>query len=227
MAIKAFARSLNEKGAEGELIKTFVFSLVTSVVIFGIAWWIKLRFVENFFPKYGYFLLFAVLSYSFLIPAVQHVRAYKQFNCMTGMMIGMTLGMVAGFLGGLYVGATNGMFIGGIFGMALGILVGTWTGGCCGIMGFMEGIMAGFMGGLMGAMTAVMLLNDHLRLAIAVIFVITTVILISLNYLIFRETREHDSHSKTHPLFIVIWTALLTLITLALMIWGPKSGLFI
>lgn len=227
MAVKAFVRSLNEQGAEGGLIKTFLYSLITSAVIFGIVWWIKLRFIENFFPKHGYFLLFAILSYSFLIPAVQHVRAYKQFNCMTGMMIGMTLGMVAGFLGGLYMGATSGMFTGSVFGMALGILVGTWTGGCCGIMGFMEGIMAGFMGGLMGAMTAVMLLNDHLRIAISVIFVITTVILLSLDYLIFRETRERDSHNKTHPLSIILWSGLLTTITLIMMVWGPKSGLFI
>lgn len=227
MAVKRFLHSLNEKGAEGELIKAFLYSIVTSVVVLGIFWMIELQFIENFLPRYGYFIFFAVLSYAFLIPAIQHVRAYKQFSCMTGMMIGMTLGMVAGFLGGLYIGSTNGMFIGGVFGMALGIVIGAWTGSYCGVMGFMEGIMAGFMGGLMGAMTAVMLLNDHLKLATGIIFVITTVILISLNYLIYGETRDHDSYNSLHPLFIIGSSTLLNTLTLLIMVWGPKSPLFI
>ncbi len=227
MAVRSFVKALNEKGAEGEIIKAFLYSLVTSAVVLAIFWFVKLRFVENIVPRYGYYLFFAALSYAFLIPAVQHVRAYKQFNCMTGMMIGMTLGMIAGFLGGLYVGATNGMFVGSVFGMILGIAVGTWAGSCCGIMGFMEGIMAGFMGGLMGAMTAVMLLNDHLHIAIAVIFAISAVILVSLHYLIYGETRQHDSYNKTHPLFIIALSAILIIATVLVMIWGLKSGLFI
>lgn len=223
----SFIDALNDKGAEGELIKTFFYSLITSGIIAGIFWFAKLQFVDGIISRYGYYFFFATLSYAFLIPAIQHVRAYKQFSCMTGMMIGMTVGMIAGFLGGLYIGSTNGMFMGGVFGMTLGIMAGTWTGSCCGIMGFMEGIMAGLMGGLMGAMTAVMLLNDHLRTAIAVIFVITTIILVSLNYLVYRETREHDSHDKIHLLWSIMASAALTSITIMIMVWGIKSGLFI
>lgn len=226
MAFQSFLKALNDGGAEGELIKTFLYSLASSAVVIALFWFVHLRFT-NFMPRYGYYALFAILSYAFIIPAVQHVRAYKQFTCMTGMMIGMTLGMIAGFLGGLYIGATNGMFMGSVFGMALGIAVGTWTGSSCGVMGFMEGIMAGFMGGPMGAMTAVMMLNDHLHPAIAIFFIIATVILVTLNYLIYGETRKHTSYDVLHPLFVILWSAFLTAITLGIMIWGPKSGLFI
>src|SRR3989344_5669060 len=117
MAYKEFIKSLNGDGVEGELIKTVIYSILTSAIVLGILYYIKLKTVESFIPKYGFYLFFAVLSYALIIPAIRQIRAYKEFPCMSGMMIGMTLGMISGFLSGILLGATNGMFIGGIFGM--------------------------------------------------------------------------------------------------------------
>src|SRR3989344_2313630 len=100
MSFKDFMKSLNNDKVEGELVKTVFVSLVTSFVILGILYFLRLRSVENFIPKYGFFLFFAVLSYSLILLSVKHVRAYKEFSCMSGMMIGMTIGMISGFLPG-------------------------------------------------------------------------------------------------------------------------------
>ena len=225
MAIKDFKKSLNEKGAEGEIIKTIFISLLTSFVTLSILYYFKLKYVSDFIPKYGYFIFFSILSYALILPAMRQIRAYREFPCMSGMMIGMTLGMIAGFLPGYFIGATNGMFYGGVFGMAIGILFGTWTGSCCGVMGFMEGIMSGFMGGLMGAMTAVMMLNDNLKIAGVIVFIICAVILIGLKYMVFTESREMERKHKDSEMFIIFWSFILTVITIWLMIFGPRSGL--
>jgi len=226
MSVKEFVKSLMKEEAEGELVRTIFVSLVTSFVILGILYLLRLRYVENFIPKYGFYLFFAILTYALILPSVRYVRAYKEFGCMSGMMIGMTIGMVAGFLSGFYVGATNGMFVGGIFGMAIGIFFGIWNGKCCGIMGAMEGIMAGFMGGLMGAMTAVMMLNDNLKAAAIIIFLISGFILFGLNYMIYQETREIKRKHKDDEFFTVILSLILTAVTLWLMVLGPRSALF-
>src|SRR3989344_7404459 len=145
MGLKEFTKELNGNRVEGELVKTMLYSLITSAVVFGILYFFRLRSIDGFFPKYGLFLFFAVLSYALIVPAVRQVRAYGQLPCMSGMMIGMSLGMISGFLSGFYIASTNGMFIGSIFGMLIGISLGIWNGKCCGIMGTMEGTMAGFM----------------------------------------------------------------------------------
>ena len=56
--------------------------------------------------------------------------------------------------------------------------------------------MAGFMGGLMGAMTAVMMLNDNLKLATVLVFLVSAVIMIGLNYMIYQETRSFERKHK-------------------------------
>jgi hypothetical protein len=145
---------------------------------------------------------------------------------MSGMMIGMTIGMISGFLAGFFIGATNGMFYGIVFGIAVGIFMGVWNGKCCCIMGIMEGLMAGFMGGLMGAMTSVMLLNDHLKLASAIVFAISAVIMFSLNYMIYGEMKENKSEMKESHWIVVLLSAILTGITIWLMVYGPRSVLF-
>lgn len=227
MSVREFAKEINGSRVEGELIKTIAYSLLSSVVVLSFLYLMRLRFVENLVPRYGLFLGLAVLSYALIVPAIRQVRAYRQFACMSGMMIGMTLGMIAGFLAGFFVGATNGMFVGGVFGMFVGIIFGIWVGGCCcGIMGFMEGIMAGFMGGLMGAMTAVMLLNDYLKLAAGIVFVVCAAILFGLNYMIYNEMKQekrqrHEGHGWTIALSLI-----LTLATTWLIVYGPRSGLF-
>ena len=199
MTFKEFTKELNGKKVEGELIKTFFYSLITSVIIIAIAYFLFLRNNPDFIPKYSFYLFFAVLSYALIIPTFIHVKAYKEFLCMPGMMIGMSIGMVASFLSGFYIASTNGMFIGSIFGMTIGITFGIWNGRCCGIMGILEGIMAGFMGGLMGAMTAFMLLNDHLKASAVIVFLVSSLIIIGLHYMIYKETRENkEEHKKNH-----------------------------
>ncbi len=227
MTLKEFRSSLNGKDAEGEIIKTIFLSLLTSLVTLGILYYLKLRYVSDFIPKYGFALFFTILSYALILPAVRQVRAYKEFSCMSGMMIGMTIGMIAGFLPGFFIGSTNGMFYGSVFGMAIGILFGAWNGLCCGVMGFMEGIMAGFMGGLMGAMSAVMMLNDNLKIAGVIVFIICAVILFGLKYMVFTESRQMERKHKDSEMFIILWSFVLTVITIWLMVFGPKSGLFL
>jgi len=227
MSFKEFTKELNKKDkVEGELVKTIFYSLLTSVVLFGILYFMKFRYVYNFIPKYGFFIFFAILSYSLLTPTIKQVRAYNNFACMSGMMIGMTIGMIAGFLGGYFIGATNGMFWGSVFGVVLGISLGIWLGKCCGIMGIMEGLMAGFMGGLMGAMTAVMMINDNLKYATIFIFIISSIIMIGLNYMIYHETRESERQRKEDNFLIIVLSFILTAVTIWFMVFGPRSVLF-
>jgi len=186
----------------------------------------KLKFIEDFIPKYGFFLFFAALSYAFIIPSVRQIRAYSEFPCMSGMMVGMTTGMITGFLPGFYLASTNGMFVGSVFGMTLGILLGIYSGKCCGIMGVMEGIMAGFMGGLMGAMTAFMLFNDNLKPATLIVFLISGVIMLLLNYMIYKEMKNEERKKHEDHLFTILISFILMVITTWLMVFGPRSGVF-
>lgn len=225
MSFKEFIKELNGKRVEGELLKSILYSLLISFGLFAILYFARLQYIENFLPKYGFFLFFAILSYAIIFPSIRQIRTYGHFGCMPGMMIGMTTGMISGFLAGFFIGATNGMFYGIVFGMAVGIFMGVWNGRCCGIMGIMEGLMAGFMGGLMGAMTSVMLINDNLRIASVIVFAISAVIMFSLNYMIYREMRENKEEMKENYWLIVLLSAILTGITVWLMTYGPRSAL--
>jgi len=226
MSFKLFVKELNGNRVEGELIRTIFYSLLVSFGLLAILYFFRLRYIDDFMPKYGLFIFLAALSYAILLPSIRQVRAYKEFACMSGMMIGMTVGMISGFLAGFYVGATNGMFYGSIFGMLIGITFGVYNGLCCGIMGFMEGITAGFMGGLMGAMSSVMMINDHLKAASVIIFIISGVILISLNYMIYKETKESERQIKEDYAFIIFASLVLTSITSWMIIFGPRGGIF-
>lgn len=226
MTIKEFTKELSGKRVEGELIKSILYSLLVSFGLFVILYFTSLRNIEDFIPKYGFYIFFSILSYAVIFPSIRQTRAYGNFACMSGMMIGMTTGMIAGFLSGYFIGATNGMFYGLVFGMAVGIFMGVWNGKCCGIMGIMEGLMAGFMGGAMGAMTSVMLLNDHLKLASVIIFVVCSIIIFSLNYMIYKEMKENKREIKEDYGLIVVLSMILTGITILLMVYGPRSILF-
>lgn len=226
MVLKEFIKELNGSRVEGELVKTVFYSLISSFIIIGVLYKLIFNNISDFIPKYGFYLFFSAISYSLLLPAIRQVRAYKQFACMSGMMIGMTTGMIAGFMSGYYIGATNGMFVGGMFGIVIGSIIGIWMGSCCGVMGFIEGIMAGFMGGLMGAMTSVMLLNEHLKLATVAIAIFAGIISISLSYMIFLETKENERQRKEDYFIIMFITAIFMLITIWLMVLGPRSALF-
>lgn len=221
MSLKEFG----EKNLNG-LVKTIFVSLVTSFVVFLIAYFIRLKEVDSFLPKFGFFIFFAILSYAIIMPAFKKIRSYDGLACMPGMMIGMTMGMIAGFLPGFFVGATNGMFYGSVWGMIVGITFGVWSGKCCGLMGIMEGMMAGFMGGLMGAMTAVMMVNDNLRVAGIVVFLVSFFIVTGLNLLIYRETKEYANKFESDELFTVILSFILTTVTIWISVFGPRSALF-
>ena len=223
MSFKAFSKYISE---EENLVKTIFISLLTSFAVLALLYFFRLRYIENFIPKYGFFLFFAILSYSLILPSVKHVKRYMEFQCMSGMMIGMTIGMVSGLISGFYVGATNGMFVGSIFGMSVGIFFGVWNGKCCGVMGTMEGIMAGFMGGLMGAMTALMMFNDNLKYMAIIVFGISSITLLGLNYMIYAETREAEKKNKEGDFFTIFWSVLLTVLTIFIMVFGPRSILF-
>ena len=221
--VKEFIKSLSNEQVEGEIIKTIFVSLITSFIILAIFYFFKLRYIENFIPKYGFFLFLAILSYAIILPSTRQVRAYKELACMSGMMVGMTIGMIAGLLSGFYIGATNGMFYGSIFGISIGMFFGIWNGKCCGIMRIMEGMMAGFMGGLMGAMTAIMMFNDNLKAAAIVIFIVSTFIMFGLKFMIYKETREIERQHKDSEMFVIICSAILTVITILLSVFGPRS----
>lgn len=227
MSFKLFVKELNGNRVEGELIRTILYSLVVSFGLLALLYFFKLRYIENFMPKYGLFIFLAVLSYSVLLPSIRQVRAYREFGCMSGMMIGMTVGMISGFLAGFYVGAANGMFYGSVFGMLIGITFGVYNGLCCGIMGFMEGITAGFMGGFMGAMSSVMMINDHLKAASVVVFIVSSIILIGLNYMIYKETKENERQVKEDYIFTIFASLILTSLTSWMIIFGPRGGIFI
>jgi hypothetical protein len=226
MSFKEFTKELNGNRVEGELLRSILYSLLISFGLFAILYVLRLRYVDSFLPKYGFYIFFAILSYAVIFPSIRQIRAYGNFACMSGMMIGMTTGMMAGFLSGFFVGATNGMFYGIVFGMGVGIFMGVWAGRCCGVMGVMEGLMAGFMGGLMGAMTSVMLLNDNLKIASVIIFVICSIIMFSLNYMIYGEMKENKREMRESHWVIVLLSAILTGITIWLMVFGPRSALF-
>lgn len=226
MSFKEFIGKLMKDEVEGELIKTIFYSFLTSLATFGIFYALKLKDIENAMGKYGFFLFFAILSFAIITPALRQVKSYREFPCMSGMMIGMTLGMISGFLPGYFIGATNGMFYGGVFGMIIGMAVGVYAGKCCGVMGVMEGIMAGFMGGLMGAMTAVMMINDNLKLAGIVVFIVSAVIIIGLNYMIHKESTMLEKRGEIDQFATIVLSFILTTLTIWLMVFGPRSILF-
>ena len=226
MSFKQFTKELNGNRVEGELVKTIIISLIISLLTLAILYFVYLKNIPNIVSKYGFYLFFSALSIAFIMPTIKQVRTYKEFNCMSGMMIGMTSGMIAGFLSGYYIGATNGMFIGSVFGIFIGIAIGIWLGSSCGIMGAMEGIMAGFMGGIMGSMTAVMMINDNVKLAGIVVFLVSSVILIGLSYMIHKETNESERHVKEDYMFTIFASLILTSLTTLMMIMGPRGVLF-
>lgn len=222
-----FVQELNGKNVEGRLIRTFLFSVILSLFVATLFFFTLVPDQLRFLQRHAFFVALAVVSYSFIMTLVYQVRAYRQFPCMSGMMIGMTLGMLAGFLAGFFIGATNGMFWGSVFGMAVGICIGSWYGGnSCGVMGFLEGIMAGFMGGLMGAMTAVMMLSDHVEIAGVIVFCISAVILGGLSYMIYTETRSHETKHLPAMWKTALASGILTLVTEAFIVFGPRSLLF-
>lgn len=224
--VREFLNELNGKRVEGELVRAFAYSFIVCLIILGIAYFVKLREIPGFLDKYGLYLLLASISVGLISSLIRQVRAYKEFACMSGMMVGMSAGMISGFTIGVYLGATNGMFIGSVSGMVVGIFIGVWMGKCCGVMGIMEGLMAGFMGGLMGAMTAVMMINDNIKLAVLVVSIISWSILILLNYMVYIEMKENERQRKEDYTLILFLTIIIIGLVTWIMVYGPRSSLF-
>ncbi len=220
------SKDLNDflSGKNSRFAKSLFISLLVSFATFFVLYMLRLRYIDSFTQKYGFYLFFSILSYSIILSSLNLIRPYKDFPCMGGMMVGMTIGMISGFLPGFFIGATNGMFYGGVSGMLIGIVFGVWAGKCCGIMGIMEGIMAGFMGGLMGAMTAIMMFNDHLKASGVIVFLVSSVILGGLNFMIFKETKGIDRKYGDNLMNIVL-SFILTLLTIIFSVYGPRSSL--
>lgn len=226
MSFKNFISELNGERVEGSLYFTIFISLAISFLTFGVLYYLKLKYIENFIPKYGFFIFLLILSYSIIVSGIRQVSHYRQFSCMSGMMVGMTLGMISGFLPGFFMGATNGMFWGSVFGIIIGLIIGVWAGKCCGIMGIMEGLMAGFMGGLMGAMTSVMMINDNLKIAGILVFLVSATIIFCLNYMVYFEMKEVNEKVINFNFETIILSFLFTIISLVMVVFGPKGVLF-
>ena len=215
---------------EKSMLTTALSTLLFLIFVELVAYYGFFRTIPNFFPKYGYYILFLIVAIVSNAMALWHCRAYQHiFSCTTGMMVGMTIGMSAGFSIGMLVGATNGMFIGSAAGIIIGMLAGSYAGNCCGVMGIMEGMMAGLMGGLMGAMTSVMTINDRVIFMIPLLTISMLIILIGLMVMVYQEEirKKPDVHRKifTFLPFITVNFIILIAITF-LMVYGPRSLLF-
>ena len=215
---------------EKSMIKISFYTLIILVLTEAIAYFGFFKDIPDFFPKYGYYLIFLVISIVINSIAFWHIKAYRHvFACTTGMMIGMTVGMSTGFSIGLIVGATNGMFIGSLTGIIIGMIIGSYAGNCCGIMGVMEGMMAGLMGGLMGGMTSVMTLNDNIKYFVPLLIFSIFIILIGLIVMVYEEEIKKKNYVEYKGFQFLPFITVNFIITLALtflMVYGPRSFLF-
>ena len=215
---------------EKSMIKTGFYTLIILVLTEIIAYYGFFKDIPDFFARYGYYLIFLLISIVINSMAFWHIKAYRHvFACTTGMMIGMTVGMSTGFSIGLIIGATNGMFIGSLAGLIIGMIIGSYAGNCCGIMGVMEGMMAGLMGGLMGGMTSVMALNDNIKYFVPLLVFSIFIILIGLIVMIYEEEIKKKNYVEYKGFQFLPFITVNFIITLALtflMVYGPRSFLF-
>ncbi len=172
-------------------------------------------------------LILLILGVVLMLFSYYHILCYRSnLSCANGMMVGMTVGMMSGFLAGALVGATNGMFIGSVVGMFFGIVQGFALGRFCGIMGAMEGIMAGIMAGTMGAMLSVMMISDHLILFLYILFILCTIMVGALSYMMHREVGPTPIKELQVGFFeFAITSVFFTILVLLIMLYGPKSGI--
>ena len=59
-----------------------------------------------------------------------------------------------------------------------------------------------------------------------IIFVVSGAILIGLNYMIYKETREMEIQGDDGVFFTIFWSILLTSLTIWMAVFGPRSALF-
>ncbi len=216
--------------AERQMLQLGAIAFVIIFISIVMLYFGYFKSIPNFDARYSAYLIYITISVVVIGIGVWHIKAYRHtFSCSMGMMVGMTIGMMAGFLLGAIIGATNGMFMGSVYGMLLGMFIGAWCTRNCGIMSIMEGLMAGLMGGLMGAMTTVMMLNDNLATFMPLLVGSITVIMGGMNVMIYKESEEHhdkipksDAYDK---LAFISLLFILALLTVFVMVYGPKSAL--
>ncbi|MFH1631071.1 MAG: hypothetical protein ABIA21_02515 [Candidatus Aenigmatarchaeota archaeon] len=230
--IKHFFSNGKRFRAERQVFQLGILTFATIAVAMLMLYFGVFRFIPDFATKYAAYMVYIAISTAVIGVGVWHTRAYRHtFNCSMGMMVGMTIGMMSGFLLGTIIGATNGMFMGSVFGMLTGMFIGAWSTRTCGIMSIMEGLMAGLMGGLMGAMTTVMMLNDNIMLFMPLLVGSIVAIMIGMSLMIYKESGDHrDTVPKSDiydRLSFVSLMFMLAMLTMFIMIYGPKSFIFI
>lgn len=208
------------------------YSLMTFLALVFVQAIVYLFFFSNdsmFLQKHGIWIFYLDVAIVSIGSAMWHVQSYRvEMGMMAGMMIGMTFGMQTGLMIGTIIGATNGMFVGTMVGMLTAIFVGWYNGRHSGIMGVLEGVMAGLMNGSMGAMTAVMLYSDHLLWYMPFFMAFNLIIMWGLSYMLFEEVVENNSKIAKRPVSfvkMVVYSAIVSIVVIAIMIYGPKSGL--
>jgi len=214
---------------EYKIIKYSILAFVLISILEIIAYYGLFKNYPDFISKYLIWIFYVNVSVLTIGTSIWHIKSYKtELTSMVGMMVGMTFGMQTGMMLGTIIGATNGFFMGATIGMLLGVLVGFYNGKCCGIMGILEGLMAGLMGGVMGGMTGAMFIADKIQIFMPIFMLINLIIMIGLSYMLFEESIEHNPKVQKNKIdFFSYFSYCLVfiLIIVAMIIYGPKSGL--
>jgi hypothetical protein len=212
-----------------KLILYTLTGLIVIVLLQIIGYFTFLNQIPNFLIKFGWWILYLDISIATIAGALWYYASYKGYvSCMASMMIGMTLGMQTGMMLGSVFGAVNGYFVGAMIGMILGTFIGLITGKAS-IMGMVQGMMSGLMGGTMGAMITVMMYTDHVLYFMPFYMLINVVILAGFIYMYHDEVIKDNKDVVKNNIGIAAFTLLsviISVILLALLVYGPKSILF-
>lgn len=227
--MRDFKENKKKYEVEKKILRYTVALFFALLIIEAIVYFVVLKNIPDFIQKYALWIIYLDVSVSVIALGMWHIFSYRaKVTCMVGMMIGMTIGMQTGMMIGAILGATNGFFTGAMVGMLLAVIVGSIAGKCCGVMGVMEGMMAGVMGGTMGPMISVMMFSDNLNIFMPVYLIINIIITWGLSYMLYEEVVENKKGVIKKPIdfmTLTAYTTIITLIILAIMLYGPKSGL--
>ena len=71
-----------------------------------------------------------------------------------------------------------------------------------------------------------MLLNDNLKIAAILVFLISTIIMFGLNYMLYKETKSMERQRKEDNFLTILLSFILTIVTTWLIVFGPRSAIF-
>ena len=215
------------------MIRAVVYTFLLMLILLAIetvAYFGFLKFIPDFLPKYGLWILYLDISMATIGSSLWYMYSYKtNVTCMTGMMIGMTVGMQVGMMIGIIFGAVNGFFIGSMVGMILGTIAGAIAGSNCGIMGTLQGMMAGIMGGTMGPMIGLMMFTDHIQIFMPFYMLVNILILAGFVYMYYEEVVENRKDVVKRKIDFITFASIgviATAILFAILLYAPKSILF-